>query len=119
MAYLLVTGSRNYSDETTMREQLRSAYRTFGPLTLVHGGCRGADLMAAEIWSSGGLETICVPADWDRHGKGAGPIRNQAMIDQYRPVVCLAFPVGDSKGTQDCVSRARKAGVPVWTPQGV
>jgi len=50
------------------------------------------------------------PADWDKHGKAAGPIRNQEMLDQH-PDFVLAFPGGN--GTADMVARARRAGVPV------
>ncbi len=38
-------------------------------------------------------------------------IRNQQMLDEAKPDMVLAFPGG--RGTDDMVSRAEKAGVPV------
>lgn len=51
------------------------------------------------------------PADWKRDGRGAGPIRNQRMIDEGKPHIVIAFPGG--KGTADMVMRAEMAGIPV------
>lgn len=53
------------------------------------------------------------PAEWDKHGKAAGPIRNQKMVD-LGATVCLAFPLPGSRGTAHCMSAARKASIPVW-----
>jgi len=52
------------------------------------------------------------PADWERHGRAAGPIRNQEMADAGADL-CIAFPYGIGKGTYDMIERARKAGIPV------
>lgn len=41
-------------------------------------------------------------------------MRNQVMLDEWRPEGVIALPGGD--GTDDMVSRARKAGIPVWEP---
>ena len=52
------------------------------------------------------------PADWSTHGRAAGPIRNQQMVDRGADI-CLAFPTSSSIGTWDCVRRAKAAGIPV------
>jgi hypothetical protein len=58
------------------------------------------------------------PADWQKHGKAAGPMRNQAMIDT-RPDMVGAFAWVDESGriltpgTMDCVARALRAGLRV------
>ena len=52
------------------------------------------------------------PADWDRHGKGAGPIRNRAMAKSGADR-CLAFWDGESRGTLDMITVATKHGIPV------
>ena len=51
------------------------------------------------------------PADWELHGKSAGPIRNQQMLIEGKPDLVLAFPGG--KGTAHMVSIAKKKGVKV------
>ena len=95
------------------------------PLTIVEGGARGADRCAGR-WAARmrtqGVGWVRVRAEWERYGKRAGPIRNQAMLDYLlqgramgQTVGVLAFhdALGTSKGTWDMVNRAQKAGVPV------
>lgn len=48
---------------------------------------------------------------WKDHGKAAGPIRNQLMLDDFKPDLVVAFPGG--KGTADMVKKAQDAGVTV------
>lgn len=83
------------------------------PITkMIHGGARGADEGAAD-WgkSEPGVTVVAYPADWKKHGKAAGPIRNQRMIDEGKPDVVIAFPGG--RGTADMIRRAEAAGIPV------
>lgn len=54
-----------------------------------------------------------VPAQWERFGNPAGPIRNQVMIDKV-PDGVFAFPTPKSSGTWDCVARAWLRDIPVW-----
>ena len=51
------------------------------------------------------IEQIEVRADWEKHGKAAGAIRNQQMLDDYHPDAVIAFPGG--RGTADMIKRAR------------
>jgi hypothetical protein len=59
-----------------------------------------------------GLWLVVHAADWSRHGRAAGPIRNAAMLAR-RPERVLAFPGPESRGTWDLVRRARRLGIPV------
>ena len=83
--------------------------------TIIHGAAKGADRIAGEIAVGLGFnEVIAVPANWDKHHRAAGPIRNQVMLDM-KPDLVLAFHDDPNlgKGTADMVSRARRAGVEV------
>ena len=86
-------------------------------LVLVHGAADGVDRQAAQIWTRMGWVTEAHPADWNTHGKAAGPIRNAEMValgaDQ-----CIAFPGENSRGTWDCVTKAKNAGIPTVTYMG-
>ena len=55
------------------------------------------------------------PADWIRHGRAAGPIRNEQMLREGCPDLVVAFhdDPGLGRGTADMVRRALAAGVPV------
>lgn len=60
-----------------------------------------------------GWAVEAMPADWKRFGNGAGPIRNQAMINREpKPDLLVAAPFGASPGTRDCIRRAKAAGIP-------
>lgn len=107
---ILVTGSRNWQDRRTIENAIvvEGAGLSF---VLMHGGCpTGADAMTQQIADSWEVPCEIYHADWARHGKAAGPIRNQQMIDA-KPDIVLAFLMPGSKGTQDCIRRAEKAGI--------
>ena len=111
---ILVTGSRDWSDVNAVATALGYASTGWSPssVTVVHGACpTGADAIADE-WGTGfGFTVERHPADWSQ-GKKAGPLRNQAMVDLGADI-CLAFPLGESRGTRDCMKRASAAGIPV------
>lgn len=78
---------------------------------VIHGGAPGADEAAGQWAASAGIPCQVYPADWSKYGNGAGPIRNQRMLDEESPDFIIAFPGG--AGTADMVRRAEKAGVKV------
>jgi hypothetical protein len=114
--YLIITGSRDWNDYQGERDESIWAYlQRFAPDTIVvHGGARGADFFAGKAARELGLEVIEVPADWAKHGRAAGPIRNQLMLDRYPPFRVGAFRAREhSIGTNDCIRRAAKLYVPI------
>lgn len=86
-----------------------------GPLVIIQGGARGADLIARDRCAYHDIKFQTFPAEWDRYGKAAGPIRNQQMLDEGKPDCVIAFhdDIENSRGTKDMVERARKAGLTV------
>jgi hypothetical protein len=118
---VLVTGSRDWED----RALIRAALKAIGATIVIHGAqakknaatgepMAGADWHAKMAANELGIPNIPYPAFWGNHGKAAGPIRNQKMIDENPDIgMCLAFPLPGSRGTWDCVERADKAGIPV------
>lgn len=101
-----VTGGRDFNDGELLDATL-SRYCAEGDL-LIHGNAVGADRDAALWFFDKGWPTEPHNADWGRYGKGAGPKRNQEMVDSGLDLL-IAFPGG--KGTADMVRRAEKAGV--------
>lgn len=84
----------------------------------VHGNARGADLVGSAWAKRNGLPQIAFPvtsSDWARDGKAAGPLRNQRMLDfavsHSIPVALVAFPLGESRGTQSMLRYARSLSV--------
>jgi hypothetical protein len=76
---------------------------------VIHGGARGADFLAGEWAEFRGIPCRVFKADWVKYKNGAGPIRNQQMLDEGKPDVVIAFPGGN--GTADMMTRSRKAGL--------
>jgi len=130
---ILVTGSRRFTDAHLMSRALISAtVGRDGPITVVHGAASGADELAdvlvpmlgphvsLERWPAdwnGPCRIICIPGHRRTGPKGeycpaAGSYRNQQMVDAGADV-CLAFPLGEARGTHDCMARARAAGIRV------
>jgi hypothetical protein len=110
---VLCCGDRNW----TCWKTIWSTLRPLGPLTeVVEGEARGADKMSRYVAEKLGYPVHKHPAAWDIHGKAAGVIRNQEMLDNHPDIeLVLAFHdnLEASKGTKDMVSRARAKGIPV------
>lgn len=104
---VIVCGGRTYSDRQKMCDELAKLPHD---TVIVCGGARGADELAHDEGIALGLVVEIFFAEWYTHGKAAGPIRNQRMLDSGIDQV-IAFPGG--YGTGDMKRRARESGVPV------
>lgn len=116
---VLVCGSRTWDYQEMVDYLLGGVYEQERPhFVLIEGCAPGAD-QAAEVWAAGFGSEYPVPhehypADWVRHGKAAGPIRNQQMLDSAPDLVLAFRSKGVSRGTDDMVRRSRDAGVPTY-----
>ncbi len=81
------------------------------PELLIEGGAPGADTCGMWWATKVGVPIKTFPADWGKHGKSAGSIRNQRMLFEGQPDLVVAFPGGN--GTADMVAKAKRAGVEV------
>lgn len=109
---ILVTGSRVWTDRLAIRSALLEATAGTEPrnVTVVHGAARGADSLAADVARELGMRAEAHPADWARHGKAGGHIRNAEMV-RCGAHLCLAWPLGESRGTRGAMKLAREAGI--------
>ncbi len=110
---VLITGDRNWTDQQAINTFIDS----LGSDTIIiHGVCpTGADKMANDYAASKGMIIDAYPADWKRYRRGAGPVRNQQMLDEGKPDLVVFFhnDLGQSKGTADMVRRAVKAHIKI------
>lgn len=125
MKAIIVTGDRNaewYQWMPVVRDALRDTGATGGTGVLIHGDGRGIDWIAGKIGGMHGWSVVPMPAQWNAHGKLAGPMRNQRMADvagRLRQVgyevSVLAFhdDLDGSKGTKGMVRIARDESFPV------
>lgn len=123
---VLVCGGRQYGNPNVIGKPLAeveaerlNVYETLdaidGISEIIQGGGAGADEVADQYAIQEGLERRTFKADWEKHGRAAGPIRNQLMLDEGKPKRVVAFPGG--RGTADMVRRAKRAGIEVQEVQ--
>jgi|ERR1019366_1367921 hypothetical protein len=114
---VLVCGDRNWNDDDAIRRELNRVLADYvgESVIVIEGEARGADSIGRVVAEDLGIDVKKFPADWEKYGNAAGPIRNQQMLDEGKPTYVLAFhnDITHSKGTADMVLRARKAGIPV------
>ncbi|WP_237721111.1 SLOG family protein [Mycolicibacterium phlei] len=139
---MLITGSRKWRDRPAVYNALdEQLLRSPQGMVVINGCCpEGADALA-HVWyldrrdQGYPVHEESYPADWYRdcdencyhapRTKGgrnycpvAGHLRNQQMVDSGADI-CLAFPIGTkaskrSRGTWDCMTRAKRAGIDVY-----
>ncbi|ABD27421.1 hypothetical protein Saro_2986 [Novosphingobium aromaticivorans DSM 12444] len=109
---IVVTGGRDFGDFALVTRALSAVHRKHGITALIQGGADGADRLCAEWGWDNGIPVATFNADWKTHGKRAGPLRNQRMIDEGTPDAAIAFPGG--RGTADMLGRLQAAGIPTW-----
>jgi hypothetical protein len=106
---ILVTGSRDWTDEEAIFNALADAtqdVQNHSMVTLVSGACpTGADRIAEEIAEQWNWQIERHPAKWRQFGKGAGFIRNNEMAAS-EPNLCLAFIRNNSRGATHCADAA-------------
>lgn len=106
---VLVCGGRDYTDFEVIFDVLN--LYAFTASAVIHGGATGADTLAGEWANSHNITCRVYKPDWNKYGNGAGPMRNQKMLDDEKPDLVIAFPGG--KGTADMVKRAKVIGTKV------
>lgn len=106
----VIAGGRKY--QLTDRDE---AFLDKLPISeVVCGGATGADMGGYRWAKKRGIPVKMFQADWGRHGKSAGPIRNREMA-RYAKMAVL-FPGG--RGTENMRKEALDAGITVYSLGG-
>lgn len=110
---ILICGAREWINFDKIKKVLLE-YPQSRETIIIHGDWKGADKIAGYLAKQLNMTVEAYPANWDKYGKAAGPIRNQQMLDEGKPEMCYAFHecIEKSRGTKDMVSRCEKAGIP-------
>ena len=107
---LAIVGSRELSDKKWFEEKMDEVVKRWGiPNSVVSGGGRGADTLGEKWAKERNIKTLIFKPDWNKHGRSAGIIRNGDIIGAATHVV--AFPSRNGSGTQNSISRSKKAGL--------
>ena len=80
-------------------------------IRIINGGASGADSAATDYAVVNWCSFKEYPAEWNKYGKSAGPIRNKQMLDEENIDLVIAFPGG--RGTANMVKLAKERGIEV------
>lgn len=99
---LAIVGSRRFNNY----EKLKKVLVRYKDITeIVSGGAAGADSLAEKYALENHIPIKVFFANWSKHGKAAGPIRNKLIIERADKVV--AFHTKNSRGTESSIRFAR------------
>ena len=103
-----MVGSRSYP-----ALDIVAAYVTALPAgsVVISGGAPGVDTAAEDAAVARGLATRIFQADWQTHGRKAGPLRNAQIVSEADRIA--AFWDGRSRGTLNTVVLAAERGLPI------
>jgi hypothetical protein len=110
---ILVCGGRDYTDKVKLFVELDAIHKERKITDVVHGGARGADTMAHDWARQNNIRIWPYPVtkqEWKTYGKGAGPIRNQRMLDEHPDIkLVVAFP--GHAGTANMIEKAKATNI--------
>lgn len=105
---LAIVGSRDFDNYEFLKKII-----DYHPCTkIVSGGASGADALAKRYAADHGIPFKEFLPNWNAHGKSAGFIRNEQIIEASDELV--AFWNSVSRGTKHSIDLAEKAGKPVY-----
>lgn len=114
--FCLVVGSRNFDNYDLLKKKLDRILRNQKKVFIISGGAKGADTLAEKYAIEKGYYFKVFPADWNKHGKSAGYIRNTQMhdfISRFLNRGIVAFWDGKSEGTKQNFDLAKKYCTPI------
>lgn len=109
---LAIVGSRNFFDYNLLCQTIAVYYAEKPISEIISGGAVGADSLAARWAKEFEVALTEILPEWDRFGKRAGFIRNEDIVK--RADMILAFWDGESKGTQNSLSIAKRLKKPTF-----
>lgn len=78
----------------------------YSDIEIVSGTCKGADTLGENFARLNNIDIKQFPADWDKYGKSAGPIRNREMAKYSTHLIAIWDE--KSRGTRDMINIANK-----------
>lgn len=110
---LIIAGSRHFADYellATWADHMLQNKASTHRIIIVSGTAKGADTLGEVYAKKRGYEIRRFPADWNTHGRAAGPKRNRQMGEYAHALLAFAKPT--SRGTASMLSIAKELGLP-------
>lgn len=112
---VIIAGSRGIVDPDRLNRAILGARMDI--TTVISGRCAKSPDMLGEDWAKlqdPRVPVMPYPADWDKHGRRAGMIRNCRMISDGEARGLIALWDGQSPGTRHMIQEAVSAGLVHW-----
>ena len=105
-----VAGGRDFNNYDSLKSILDRFLKRHkdSEIIIISGHARGADSLGERYAAENGLSFETFPADWEKHGKKAGFLRNNEMAKISN--VLIAFWDGKSRGTKNMIEQMDKYG---------
>jgi uncharacterized protein YozE (UPF0346 family) len=111
MYKVIIAGTREFDDYEKFKKFVTSIFddnifpEHDEKIQIISRNANGVDKLGERYAKEYGYDLLLYPANWDKYGKKAGPIRNTEMV---KIADCLiAVWDGQSKGTKDIINKAK------------
>ena len=109
---VIIAGGRDFNDYTLLKtkcDNILAETALTDKIVVVSGAARGADSLGERYAREQGYDVQRFPANWERDGKAAGPVRNTQMANSADALI--AFWDGKSHGTKSMINIAKAKGL--------
>ena len=115
MKKVIIAGGRDFDDYLSLDDfvcrclgEIPGGFQDMD-IQIISGGAKGADSLGERFAKDENIPLIKFPANWNKHGKAAGPIRNKQMAETGD--ILIAFWDGNSRGTKNMIDLALEYGL--------
>ncbi len=103
---VIIAGSRKFHNLEFLTKKMDALLANQTEVTIISGTAMGADKTGEEYAALRKFPVERYPANWDKYGKAAGPIRNEEMAKVADAAVI--FWDGKSPGSKNMIATAEK-----------
>jgi len=107
---VIIAGSRTISDFFVVKTAIEKS--GFEITEVVSGNAAGVDRLGERWAVQNNILITKFPADWNKHGKAAGFIRNREMAEYADALIAVWN--GESAGTKDMIDQMKQRGKPIF-----
>lgn len=115
MFRVIIAGTRDFKDYELLKSycdyMLSKKAQSGEEIVIISGGATGADTLGEQYAKERGYSLRQFPAQWDKYGRQAGPMRNRQMAENADALI--AYWDGESRGTKNMIEEAKKRGLKV------
>jgi hypothetical protein len=107
---VIIAGSRSINDYKSIGQAIKAS--NFNITEVVCGCAIGVDRIGQTWAIANGISVKEMPADWNRYGRAAGPIRNAQMAD-YADAAIIIWD-GKSPGSLNMIKEIKSRNKPYF-----